>query len=86
MYGFARNLFGSRWLWLIISFIASIICYFSIRYFPGDTISLVIGTIFNGCYSLVTIICGWFILPGLTKGIAERYAEEVIFSYISNLN
>lgn len=85
-YGFVRNLLGSRWLWVFISFIASVICYFSIRYFPGDTISLVIGTIFNGCYGLVAIICGWFILPGLTKGIAERYAEEVIFSYISNLN
>lgn len=85
-YGFARNLLGSRWLWVIISFVTFVICYFSFRYFLGDAISLLIGTIFNGCYGLFAIIYGWFILPGLTKEIAEIYAEEVIYSYIiSNL-
>jgi len=82
-YGFTRNLMGSRWLWIVLSFAASFICYWSIRYFPEDTKILIIGSVLNVCCGLAAIICGWFILPDLTRGIAERYAEEAILSYVS---
>ena len=82
-YGFARNLMGSRWIWSILSFGLSLFCYLSIKYFPKDIIALMIGAILNSCSGLAAIFCGWFVLPGLTKGIAEKYAEEAILSYIN---
>lgn len=82
-YGFARNLMGSRWVWVILSFGLAFTCWFSIRYFSSDTNNLIVGAILNACCGLGAILCGWCILPGLTKGIAERYAEQVIISYIN---
>lgn len=82
-YGFARNLMGSRWVWIILSFGLSLISYMATKVFPADITLLIIGATLNFIWGVVGIICGWIILPGLTKGIAERYAEEAILSYIT---
>lgn len=82
-YGFARNLMGSRWVWIIISFVLAFTCWFSVRFFPSDISSLIVGAILNACCGLGAILCGWGVLPGLTKGIAERYAEQAIISYVN---
>lgn len=82
-YGFTRNLMGSRWIWIILSFGLSLVSYIVTKAFPADITLLMIGAILNFIWGIVGIICGWVILPGLTKGIAERYAEEAILSYIN---
>lgn len=82
-YGFARNLLGSRLILVICSFASSIGCLFLIRLFPADKINLLIGSGLSFVYGVFTIIYGWLVLPGLTKGIAERYAEQAILSYIN---
>lgn len=82
-YGFARNLMGSRWVWTIICFVLAFTCWFSVRLFPFDTSSLIVGAILNACCGLGAILCGWWVLPGLTRGIAERYAEQAIISYVN---
>ncbi len=81
-YGFARNLMGSYWIWIGTSFVLFLTCWMSMKYFP-DSPSLLLGAILNGTYSMITIFCGRFILPGLTKGIADRYAEDALMSYLN---
>ncbi len=82
-YGFDRNLLGSKMLLVIFSFIGSLICFILIYFFPDDSTKLLIGGGLNLVYGIVAIIFGWFVLPGLTKGVAERYAEQAIMAYLS---
>ena len=82
-YGFARNLMGSRLILVITSLVSSLICLFLIRYFPKDRTDLLIGAGLSIAYGVFAISYGWFILPGLTKGAAERYAEQSIMAYIN---
>ncbi len=82
-YGFARNLLGSRSVWAIMSFGFSGICILLMQYIATDTFSLLISAIFNAVWGLCALLCGWFVLPALIKGIAERYAEDLIFSYLN---
>jgi len=82
-YGFDRNLMGSRLLLILCSLVSSIGCLFLIRFFSADKINLLIGAGLSFIYGVWAIIYGWFVLPGLTKGIAERYAEQAILSYIN---
>lgn len=82
-YGFARNLLGSKYVWVVFSFLMAGVCLLSTKFSPGDRDALIIGALLNFSYGLFAIFCGWVILPGLTKHIAERYAEEAIFSYLN---
>jgi len=80
-YGFARNLLGSRWFWFIAAFILALLCLLAFKYFPEKNNALIIGAILNIIICFAAIICGLFVLPVLTKGIAERYAEDALISY-----
>jgi len=82
-YGFARNLLGSRWFWAIASFILALLCFLAFKYFPEKNNALIIGAILNTIICFAAIICGLFVLPELTKGIAERYGEDALISYFN---
>jgi len=82
-YGFDRNLMGSRVGLVLSSFLAVSCCLLVIPFFPSDRINLIIGSVIIGIYGLGAIIYGWFILPNLTKGIADRYAEQAIMAYLT---
>lgn len=81
-YGWARNLLGSRLLIVLLSFACSLGCFFLIRFIPENAKNLLVGIFINALYGVIAIYYGWFVLPGLTKGIAERYAEQAIMAYI----
>lgn len=82
-YGFDRNLLGSRVCLVISSLVALISCLFVIRFFPNDKINLLIAAAVIAIYGVGTVIYGWFILPRLTKEIADRYAEQSIMAYLN---
>jgi len=80
-YGFARNLYGSRGLWLIISCIMTFLSagilwrQFNALVFLGFMINIVI---------LVScVILGWFILPAYTERVGFRYAEHAWESFLN---
>jgi len=82
-YGFNRNLLGSRKIWLILSILSSATC-FAVNFYLGNNSNflIILGGFVNLGIVCVSILCGWIIIPKLIKGIAERYAEEVILSYL----
>lgn len=80
-YGFARNLLGCRWFWIIASFILALLCFVAFKYFPEKNNAFIIGSILNAIICFVAIVSELFVLPELTKGIADRYAEDALISY-----
>ncbi|MFC1514491.1 hypothetical protein ACFL5X_01145 [Candidatus Omnitrophota bacterium] len=82
-YGFARNLLGSRWVWVGVALIASILCFSIYRYSPNTPFLLCISSLINLLIGIAAIICSWCILPKLIKKIAERYAEDALTSYLN---
>lgn len=78
-YGFARNLYGSRVLWLLISLVTVIISAYNL-YLSFNNIIL-IGAAINLLFLFVSIYFGWFILPEYTKQVAFRYAEHAWESF-----
>ena len=82
-YGFARNLLGSRVMIVVFSFVSTLLCFALIKIFPADSTHLLIGAGLSFAYGVITIIVGWGLLPGLTKGNAEQYAEQAIIAYVS---
>jgi len=80
-YGFARNLYGSRSFWLIISclmtFLSLVILWkrFNTLAFLGFLINLVI--------LIGSLILGWFILPAYTEQAGFRYAELAWESFLN---
>ena len=78
-YGFARNLYGSRVLWLIVSSLTVLISAFNLYSNFNNTI--LIGLIINLLFLFGCIYFGWFILPEYTKQVAFRYAEHAWESF-----
>jgi hypothetical protein len=80
-YGFARNLYGCRKLWLILcTIMTGVSAIFLLLRFSN---LVLLGFMLNvitliGCASL-----GWLILPKLTKQVAFRYAEHAWESFIN---
>lgn len=78
-YGFARNLYGSRLVWLILALsMAAVSTWFLWNKFSR---LVVVGLVFNFLILIGCVILGWFILPKLTKQIGFRYAEHAWESY-----
>jgi len=78
-YGFARNLYGSRWLWLILSIICLII---SAAFLWIQFSNLVMVGFIILCLNLVgCMLFLWFLLPDYTKQVGFRYAEHSWESY-----
>lgn len=78
-YGFARNLYGSRLIWLLISILMTAACILSI-YFSYSNLKL-IGLTLNLLNLICCVTFGWFVLPKLTKKIGFRYAEHAWESF-----
>jgi len=78
-YGFARNLYGSRLIWLFISILMTATCIISI-YFSYSNLKL-IGLTLNSLNLICCVTFGWFVLPKLTKEIGFRYAEHAWESF-----
>lgn len=80
-YGFARNLYGSRALWILISFLMTFLTAGILwRQFNALTFfGLLINIVIFAC----SIIFGWFKLPGYTKQIGFRYAEQAWESFLN---
>lgn len=78
-YGFARNLLGSRILWLVISLTMTAVSAINL-YIKIDTTPLV-GMVLNILMDILVIYIGWFILPNYTKRVAFRYAEHAWESF-----
>jgi hypothetical protein len=78
-YGFARNLYGGRMLWLIVSSLTVLISAYNLHFNFNNTI--LIGLIINLLLLFACIYFGWFILPEYTKQVAFRYAEHAWESF-----
>lgn len=80
-YGFARNLYGSRFIWLILCLIGTACSGFLL--FKSYTNFLLIGLSFNIIILTGCIVFGWFILPNYTEQVAFRYAEHAWESFFN---
>jgi hypothetical protein len=78
-YGFARNLYGSRVLWLIVSSLTVLISAYNL--YSNFNNMILIGLIINSLFLFACIYLGWFILPEYTKQVAFRYAEHAWESF-----
>jgi len=78
-YGFAKNLYGSRLLWLSICILMTAICAISI-YLSYSTLKLM-GLTLNLLNLLCCVLVGWRVLPKLTEDIGFRYAEHAWESF-----
>lgn len=78
-YGFARNLYGSRLIWLILCFLSVLGSglYIHLQYSK----LVLVGLIFNCLLLISSILLGWVILPRYTKEVAFRYAEHAWESF-----
>jgi hypothetical protein len=80
-YGFARNLYGCRILWLIICLITTIISaiFLALRF----NHLVLFGTMLNLTILISCVWIGWFILPRLVRQVAFRYAEHAWEAFIN---
>ncbi|RJR25709.1 MAG: hypothetical protein C4582_03130 [Desulfobacteraceae bacterium] len=78
-YGFARNLYGSRLLWLSISILMTAASA-TLVYLSYDNLKL-IGLIINLLNLFCCVLVGWYVLPKLAKDIGFRYAEHAWESF-----
>lgn len=74
-YGFARNLLGSREVWLLVSILGVVIC--GIAYSLQSSDVLIGALILNGISFCLAIFFGWWLLPKIAKEAADKYAESI---------
>jgi len=73
-YGFARNLHGSRWVWLILSILAPLVTAgFLWKKFSE---LVLVGFILLFLNLIGCVFFGWFLLPDYTEQVGFRYAEH----------
>ena len=80
-YGFLRNLYASCWLWAIFGGIVAIVSG-AFFYISSDTlygVILLLGILFI----LLAWILYQFVLPGLLRTAADRYAEMTWMSFLN---
>lgn len=80
-YGFARNLLGSRIIWLALCLLGAATGGFFLYRQP--TSLLVIGLISNCLCLAACIALGWLLLPRYTRQVAFRYAESAWESFFA---
>ena len=80
-YGFARNLLGSRILFLALCFVGIAVCA-AMSTHRGDKI-LSSGLVTNLIYFLAWVPFGWKLLPKLAKDSADRYAERAWLTFLA---
>jgi len=77
-YGFARNLAGLRWVWVVFSTISATSCWVLFYMSRGELIWAIISSIFL----IISIILGFFVLPEYVKQKALHYAESFFAAMI----
>ena len=80
-YGFARNLYGTRLVWMSICILMTATCAI-LLYFSYSNLKL-LGLVFNLLNLCCCFAVGWFVLPKLTKEIGFRYAEHAWESFFN---
>ena len=82
-YGFLRNIYGSRFLWLILSILGTILCGY-LYYSQGTDLGLVC-VVASGFSALLALACCCLHsqLALLTKKVADRYAHSAWESFIT---
>jgi hypothetical protein len=78
-YGFARNLYGSRIVWLILCLLGVATCSTFLYTRPCNL--FLVGLISNGLCLVACITLGWLLLPKYTRQVAFRYAESAWESF-----
>ncbi|NQT56521.1 MAG: hypothetical protein HQ551_09865 [Desulfobacteraceae bacterium] len=78
-YGFARNLYGSRLLWLILSIVSLVVS--GLFLWVNFSNLVLIGFVLLILNVLACVIFSWRMLPAYTKQVAYRYAEHAWESY-----
>jgi hypothetical protein len=80
-YGFARNLLGCRWLFLILAAIGVLICG-TIGEWTGRGV-FNSGTVINSVSCIVWIPFAWGLLPKIAKDAAESYADRAWLTFLA---
>ena len=82
-YGFLRNIFGSRFLWLTLSLLGTILCGY-LFCITGIGVALV-SVIINGFLALLALLCCslYTQMIEFIKQVADRYAESTWGSFIT---
>lgn len=81
-YGFYRNLLGSRVLWVATSVLGALVCA-AVWYFAMRNPWLVIGFGTDTVSAALAYALGWRVLPPSTKMAAERYAQSITGSFLT---
>jgi hypothetical protein len=77
-YGFARNLAGLRWLWLLFSLAGTAVCGFALYAGHGHPVALAAA----GMLVLISAVSA-FTLPGYVRHCADRYAEALLAAAVT---
>lgn len=82
-YGFLRNIFGSRFLWLTLALLGTILCGY-LFYITGIGVT-VVSVIINGFLALLALLCCSLHTQMIEfiKQVADRYAESTWGSFIT---
>lgn len=81
-YGFYRNLLGSRVLWVATSVLGALVCA-AVWYFAARDPWLAIGFGTDLASAALAYALGWRVLPPSTKMAAERYAQSITGSFLT---
>jgi hypothetical protein len=81
-YGLYRNLLGSRVLWIATSVSGALICA-AVWYVAARDSWLIIGFGTNLASAALAYVLGWHVLPSSTKMAAERYAQSITGSFVT---
>jgi hypothetical protein len=77
-YGFARNLAGLRWVWLMFSLAAAAVCGFALYAGRGQPVALA-----AECVLVLIAAVSVFTLPAYVCHCADRYAEALLAAAVS---
>lgn len=78
-YGFARNLFGSRWLFIVLAVLSISVCAVAAQL--NDSVSLSRCAALNAFLILMWLPFMFGILPQMVKHAADRYAERAWLTF-----
>jgi hypothetical protein len=80
-YGFARNLAGLRWVWLVFSFVGAAVCGYA--FYSGYSHPVALAA--SGAMVLIAAVSA-FTLPGYVCHCANRYAEALLAAAVTVAN
>lgn len=81
-YGFARNLYGARWLWLLVSICATMLSAY-MWYVDNNNMTL-LGLSLNVIFLVSSLCVGFYVIRRVAENNAYRYAEAAWESFFVN--